>query len=382
MILDKTVLIKWNTNNKKYYENLGYNYTRIGEFFEVKVEELMHSCTIEINVGCDYCGKEYKMKYNKYYQRVLHNINGVNKCACKKCGNLKTKESTLKIYGVENYFQTEESKIKLGNTKRKHSIEEVKRLFKDAGYELITDVYVNNEQKLEYICPKHGIKSIALGHFLMGKRCKDCFYENNSGENNNKWNGGTTETNHYLRGLLDNWKQESLKKFNYKCCISGQVGKLQVHHDYPFRNIVEDVFEKLKIKIKPNIRDYTEEEISKITTLFLDISMKNLGYPLTTEIHKEFHNTYGLCATKEDFWKFYDYKINNIEFNMKNIDNSKYHVRNKKIKCKTTGDIFRSQSECERKSEELFGIKMCQSMISKACRFNKSYKGYDFEFCN
>ena len=378
MILDKIVVITWNTSNKKYYENLGYNYTKIGESFKVKVEELMHSCTTEINVECDYCGKPYKIKYNKYYQRVLNNVNRINKCACKECGHLKTKESTLAKYGVDNILKLEENKIRLGNMVRKHNIEEIKELFKEAGYTLITNVYFNNEQKLEYECSKHGKQSITLGHFLMGQRCKNCFYENNTGENNNKWNGGTTETNMYLRGLLSGWKQKSLEKYNYKCCISGQGGSLQIHHDYPFKEIVQDVFKTLKIQIKPNVCDYTEDELNKITKLFLKISMENLGYPLTKELHKEFHDTYGLCASKSDFWEFYNYKINNSKIIKGNI--KKKNINNRKVKCINTGDVFDSASECERKSFEIFGIKLYQSNISRSCRLKRLYKGYEFVY--
>lgn len=378
MLLSKIVKVKWSTNNKRHFENLGYNYTKIGDYFYSKVEHLMKSSNVPIDVSCDYCGKEYSMMYAKYYKNVLHNKYGTCKCACKNCEYLKTKESTKKKYGVDSYFKTEEfNEIRI-KANKKHNIQEIKELFENEGYELITTEYINNEQKLKYKCKKHGIKTITLGHFLMGQRCKDCFYENNSGENNNNWNGGTSELNWYLRGLLNEWKLLSLKKFNYKCCISGEKGSLEIHHDTPFKNIVIDVLKKLNLPLKIHINEYSKKELKDITNLFLKISYDNLGYPLTKNIHKEFHSIYGMCATKEDFWDFYYKKKNNIEINKNEI--SKKHIGNKKVIVKDLNIIFNSASELERKSLELFGIKFTQSCISNACRTGKKYKGFSFEY--
>ena len=39
-LIIKTVKIKWNSRIKKHYEELGYVYTKMGEEFEVKIEDL------------------------------------------------------------------------------------------------------------------------------------------------------------------------------------------------------------------------------------------------------------------------------------------------------------------------------------------------------
>ena len=39
IIRPQKVKVKWNSNNKKHYESLGYIYTKMGEEFEVKVED-------------------------------------------------------------------------------------------------------------------------------------------------------------------------------------------------------------------------------------------------------------------------------------------------------------------------------------------------------
>lgn len=40
MLLTKTALVKWNNKNRKYYESLGYVFTKNGDSFEVLVEKI------------------------------------------------------------------------------------------------------------------------------------------------------------------------------------------------------------------------------------------------------------------------------------------------------------------------------------------------------
>ena len=61
------------------------------------------------------------------------------------------------------------------------------------------------------------------------------------------------------------------------------------------------------------------------------------------------------------------------------------YMKNRKSNCKciiniTTGDIFESLSECEKKSMELYGVKMVADNISKNIKNNKTYKGFKFKF--
>ena len=39
-LITKVVKVKWNPKNKKHYEKLGYVYTKWGEEFDVKIEDL------------------------------------------------------------------------------------------------------------------------------------------------------------------------------------------------------------------------------------------------------------------------------------------------------------------------------------------------------
>ena len=40
MLITKTVKVKWNKKSKEHYVSLGYEFTKTGDVFEVKVEDL------------------------------------------------------------------------------------------------------------------------------------------------------------------------------------------------------------------------------------------------------------------------------------------------------------------------------------------------------
>ena len=40
MLISKTAFVKWNSKNKKHYVDLGYTFTKMGDEFEVNVEDL------------------------------------------------------------------------------------------------------------------------------------------------------------------------------------------------------------------------------------------------------------------------------------------------------------------------------------------------------
>lgn len=305
MLLTEVINVKWCPSNKNHYINKGYEFTKLKDSFIINVEDLPHGSDKRVEVKCDYCGKVF----NKQWKKFLMQRKIVNKDSCNDCGKKKQKDTSLIVFGTEHYTQTDEWreywKKNWKNGQEKISYEYVKECFKKRGYELLSTEYINNEEYLYYKCPKHGIKRITWCHFQSGKGCAECFYEGRKGENNNRWNGGITELNHYLRGLLSEWKIKSLEKYNYSCCLTGIKGCLEIHHIYPFNSIVEDTLRCLNLEARDKICDYSKEEIKHIEDEFLRIHMKNLGMPILPELHKLFHSEYGFIkTTKENFNEF------------------------------------------------------------------------------
>lgn len=49
MLLNQTVLIKWNPKNKQYYANKGYIYTKMKDNFLVKIDDLSDSSDVLVD---------------------------------------------------------------------------------------------------------------------------------------------------------------------------------------------------------------------------------------------------------------------------------------------------------------------------------------------
>lgn len=50
MILTKELDIKWAPSSKKYYEEKGYKFTKLGDTFTVKVEDLSRSSHHKVKI--------------------------------------------------------------------------------------------------------------------------------------------------------------------------------------------------------------------------------------------------------------------------------------------------------------------------------------------
>ena len=63
MLLSEEVEVKWNAKNKKHYVDLGYTYTKIGDSFTAKVEDLTKG---------NHSNNEYHLMLHKYWHVLLY----------------------------------------------------------------------------------------------------------------------------------------------------------------------------------------------------------------------------------------------------------------------------------------------------------------------
>ena len=125
----------------------------------------------------------------------------------------------------------------------------------------------------------------------------------------------------YIRANISKWKNDSMKKCQYKCVLTGSK-EFQIHHLYGVNNILHKTFESLCISPKEKFIDYTEDELKMILDKFLEIqSLYPLGECIRTDLHVLFHSLYGQYNnTPEQWYRFkedynkgtYDYLIKNI----------------------------------------------------------------------
>lgn len=95
------VEMQWVARNRKRYEMLGYNFTKLFDTFLVEAKDLPKGSEKYVVVVCDYCGKPYK-------QLFKHQYNHKRKDCCKACWHCKMQESMMEKYGVAHALQSDE----------------------------------------------------------------------------------------------------------------------------------------------------------------------------------------------------------------------------------------------------------------------------------
>ena len=83
---NQKVKIKWFTRNKQEYINLGYNFTKLGDEFEIPLKHLNKNSNRKVVVTCDECGKELITPYRNY-NRIIENSGAYR---CRQCNSKYT----------------------------------------------------------------------------------------------------------------------------------------------------------------------------------------------------------------------------------------------------------------------------------------------------
>lgn len=154
MLISKTVEVTWVGNTARHYLEKGYTFTKWRDKFVCKVEDIMETSTVKVEVKCDYCGDGSSWKPYRDYLRARKEI---PKDCCKKrsCMVEKTKEISFLRYGVESPNQTEE---KRQNAREKFQTpkEDVLELSLNKGIKILNiEDYQNDRTRLKVICLYH-----------------------------------------------------------------------------------------------------------------------------------------------------------------------------------------------------------------------------------
>lgn len=162
---------------------------------------------------------------------------------------------------------------------KKLTIEFVREQFKKEGYTLLSEKYVNSDRKLDYICPNGHSGSICWYNWKSGKRCRQCFIENNKGENHQNWNSNLTKENRLIKRNYQEyreWAAAIKERDNFTCKVcKKRGGDLVSHHLESYNN-------------SPSLRTTLEN-----------------GVCLCENCHNNFHHQYGYGNnTKKQFKKF------------------------------------------------------------------------------
>lgn len=124
MIKEEKVMVDVNSRNISYYRRLGYELNMYGisdrKRIEIPVLQVSKFSKIKITAICDICKSEKSISIMKYYQ----NFDRGGFYSCFGCKNVKKEMTSIKLYGVKSFSQTEEFKNKYKKTcKEKFGVE-------------------------------------------------------------------------------------------------------------------------------------------------------------------------------------------------------------------------------------------------------------------
>lgn len=277
--------VKWNSKNKKRYEQLGYVFTKLGDSLLVSVDDLSNGSNYRVTVQCDYCGRIYQVVYYSYVK--IRKTRIIEKDCCNSPDCIKRKvEDTIKYkYGTNNVSKIEavtkkrcESNIKKYGCSNPFGNEDVQRKIRDTNlrkygcqYSMQSD---QCKEKYKATClSKYGVSN----HMLLDKYKK--MY---AGEKSPKWKGGigSRPTTRECPELRD-WRRLVFERDHFTCIRCGVTGGcLNAHH----------------------IKNWSEFE-----NLRYDVQN---GITLCSTCHKLFHKTFGKTHNDEkQLYAFLDQKV-------------------------------------------------------------------------
>jgi len=317
MIKNHNIDIKVHNKNLSYYKNYN-NSIKSGDTINIDIKNLPKYSKVRIDVICDSCGKEKKIRYFDY-RKITKDLS--DKYYCAECKWEKTKLTNIQKYGVENVFQDENIKNKIKKTNiEKYGVE----------YYSMTNEY---KEKTKNEC----LKKYGVDHPLKN------------------------------REILQNLKNTNLKKYGVECTLQNDEVRLKIIKtnikkygvDVPLKN--KEIVNKL---IETNIDKYKERsplQNMEVRKKSLQTLMSNYGVynPMKSDIIKE---------------KSKKTKIENILKKFENINIIKIDSSNYTFKCDC-----RESHEFTISSMLLYNRLKCKTKLCTVCNPINSYNNSGFQ---
>jgi G:T-mismatch repair DNA endonuclease (very short patch repair protein) len=367
MIKENEVQIKGHRTNFEYYHNLGYK-IEYRKPILVKIEDLMPGTTSKITAICDVCSSESSCEYRFYFE-YTKNLSG--KYYCNKCNKIKSRQTCLDKYGVDNPMKNEHIKGKLRESiLKKYGVEhysktdEYKEKYKNTciqkyGLENAFQVEIFKDKSKKTSMSKYGVD-----YFINSDKTRNQFKLKKEENTKNKYRSYISEDFSIIRyesdTFLVNHKKcgETFsigKKLFYSrnkqavciCTICNPIG--------PQSSYLEEDISKL---LENNNINYIKKDRKILDGLEIDIYLPE--YKLAIEINgvywhselfkdKYYHlektklcnqNNIDLIHIWEDDWRNKSDIIKSILLNRIGIINNKIYARNCKIK-EVSSDVAR-----------------------------------------
>lgn len=160
LVPNQKVEVRWNPQNIRWYEEKGYEYTKTGETFLCKAEDLMPTCKILVSVICNYCGDVFSTTNGNYNRAIKKD--GTMSCSNPKCKS-----------------------IKISNIEKKESFNKYIDFCKINNYTPLTNFenFKGLRGQVQYNCKRHGLQTSLLSSVLYNNaKCRECSWDNLSKE--------------------------------------------------------------------------------------------------------------------------------------------------------------------------------------------------------
>lgn len=143
LVENQFVEVRWNNKTRNHYEELGYTFSKSGDYFQARVEDLTSGSKIKIKIICDFCNLEIERQYGNYLRQVSESgtASVIHYDTCTKCYNQKAKLT------VKNKLTPQEELSLIQRYRDLTSLIDIRNEFK------IT------ESKIYEILSKHGVES-------------------------------------------------------------------------------------------------------------------------------------------------------------------------------------------------------------------------------
>lgn len=319
-LVTEKLKIKWSTTSRQHYIDLGYNFTKIGDLFEVDVKDLSDGSCNLVQVGCDYCENIVDMQWRQYlnhrgetyccpdclkHRKKTRDENGNlifveipyrnrdwlyneyitkdrnAKDIAKECGiNLRTLREWISMLDIPNKDSKTEGLTKevlydLYRVQHKSSAEIGEMYGVDSGAILYwlrkydIPAFSTSEAVNIYLYEKGGIEKARETQSTMENRIKSSCRQR--GIAIEDFEGFATTEQHMARNntYYKEWVRNVFQRDNYTCqCCGKRGGNLNAHHLYNFAE-----YEDLRYDVENGITFCEECHL--------------LGYP------DSFHTIYG-----------------------------------------------------------------------------------------
>jgi len=181
MFITQSVKIKINEKNIEHFKKLNYN-VKLKDIVEIPTEHLNRGSQKYVDVKCDICGFENKIRFQSY----MNNYENCDIYTCRKCSNMKIENTKLKRYGDKNYVnkkqtkQTNLEKYGVENVSQSDIIKEKKKEtnLKNWGVENVFQSEEIKTKLTETLLEKYGVEHPLQNEELFEKSKQTCLKNN------------------------------------------------------------------------------------------------------------------------------------------------------------------------------------------------------------